>query len=265
MPRIALGIEYDGTPFQGWQSQPHGITVQDVLESALSQFATVPLKVQCAGRTDTGVHALEQVVHVDVPMERALESWVRGSNTFLPDSVAVRWARVVGEEFHARFDAFKRTYHYVIYNHPVRSPLWANRAGWYHKPLDADAMNVAAQALVGQHDFSAFRAAQCQAKSPIKTMHDVTVKRVGDLVIVSLSANAFLHHMVRNIVGSLVFIGAGKQPVKWMGELLTQIDRTLAAPTFSASGLYLAAIHYDDEFGLPMPFDDLSALLGIKS
>ncbi|MGL4766609.1 MAG: tRNA pseudouridine(38-40) synthase TruA [Formosimonas sp.] len=263
MPRIALGVEYDGSAFQGWQSQPNGLTVQDTLEHALSQFATVPLKVQCAGRTDTGVHALEQVVHVDVPMQRSLESWVRGSNTFLPNSVAVRWAREVGEEFHARFDAFKRTYHYVIYNHPVRSPLWHNRAGWYHKPLDAAQMHAAAQSLLGQHDFSAFRAAQCQAKSPIKTMSQISVQRHGDLVIVSLSANAFLHHMVRNIVGSLVYIGAGKQSVDWLGELLTQTNRTLAAPTFSPAGLYLAAIHYDAQYGLPTPNDDFRALLGL--
>jgi tRNA pseudouridine38-40 synthase len=262
MPRIALGIEYDGTLYQGWQSQPNGETVQDTLEKALSQFATVPIKVQCAGRTDAGVHALEQVVHFDVPLQRTMESWVRGGNSFLPDSVAVRWARDVGEEFHARFDAFRRTYHYVIYNHPVRSPLWANRAGWYHKPLDAEKMHQAAQSLVGQHDFSAFRAAQCQAKSPIKTMYDVRVVRYGDLVVVSLSANAFLHHMVRNIVGSLVYIGSGKQPVEWLAQLLTQTDRTLAAPTFSASGLYLAAIHYDEAFGLPKANDALGALLG---
>ena len=265
MPRIALGIQYDGTQYQGWQSQVHGLTVQDTLEKALTQFATVPLKVQCAGRTDTGVHALDQVIHVDVPMERPLESWVRGTNSFLPDAIAVRWARVVSEEFHARFDAFKRTYHYVIYNHAVRSPIWSNRAGWYHAPLDAERMHAAAQSLVGEHDFSAFRAAQCQAKSPIKTMHAVSVKRIGDLVVVSVTANAFLHHMVRNIVGALIYIGAGKQNLDWLGFLLTQKNRSLAAPTFSASGLYLAAIHYDARFGLPTPSDDFSALLGIQT
>lgn len=262
MPRIALGIQYDGTSFQGWQSQPHGQTVQDILERALSQFATIPLKVQCAGRTDAGVHALEQVVHVDVPMVRSMESWVRGTNSFLPDAIAVRWAIEVGEEFHARFDAFKRTYHYVVHNHPVRSPLWHNRAGWYHKPLDAALMHEAAQSLIGAHDFSAFRAAQCQAKSPVKTMHQVTVQRHGDLVIISLSANAFLHHMVRNIVGSLVYIGAGKQPVTWMSHLLQETNRTLSAPTFGAAGLYLSAIHYDESYGLPAPNDDFRALLG---
>ena len=262
MPRIALGIQYDGTSFQGWQSQPNGQTVQDTLENALSQFATVPLRVQCAGRTDAGVHALEQVVHVDVPMHRSIESWVRGTNSFLPDSIVVRWAHAVDESFHARFDAFKRVYHYVIYNHPVRAPIWANRAGWYHKPLDASKMHAAAQALVGQHDFSAFRAAQCQAKSPVKTMHQIDVQRFGDVIVVSLSANAFLHHMVRNVVGSLVYIGSGKQPVDWMHTLLAQTNRTLAAPTFSAQGLYLAAIHYDAHYGLPAPNDSFQAIFG---
>ena len=263
MPRIALGIQYDGTPYQGWQSQVHRQTVQDVLQDALSQFATVPLSVQCAGRTDTGVHGLEQVVHLDVPFERNANAWVRGVNAFLPDAIAVRWAMTVMPEFHARFDAFKRTYHYVIYNHPTRSPLWAHRAGWYHKPLDAEKMHIAAQALVGEHDFSAFRAAQCQAKSPIKTMHAISVKRMGDLVIVSVTANAFLHHMVRNIVGSLIYVGTGKQAIDWLAFLLTQHNRTLSAPTFASSGLYLAAIHYDQRFGLPVPNDDAMALLGV--
>ena len=263
--RIALGISYLGTAYQGWQSQPNGQTVQDRLERALTQFANTPITVHCAGRTDSGVHGLMQVAHFDTDLMREPFSWVRGTNSFLPDAIAVRWARVVSEEFHARFDAFKRTYHYVIYNHAVRSPIWNNRAGWYHAPLDAERMHAAAQSLVGEHDFSAFRAAQCQAKSPIKTMHAVSVKRIGDLVVVSVTANAFLHHMVRNIVGALIYIGAGKQHLDWLGFLLTQKNRSLAAPTFSASGLYLAAIHYDARFGLPTPSDDFSALLGIQT
>ncbi|WP_133619573.1 tRNA pseudouridine(38-40) synthase TruA [Hydromonas duriensis] len=263
MPRIALGIQYDGTPFQGWQSQVHGLTVQDTLQTALSQFATLPLFVQCAGRTDAGVHALSQVVHVDVPFERDEQSWIRGTNAFLPETIAVQWAKTVPDDFHARFDAFKRTYHYVIYNHPTRSPIWANRAGWFHRQLNAEKMNAAAQALIGEHDFSAFRASQCQAKSPIKTMHSIKVQRMGDLVVVSVTANAFLHHMVRNIVGSLIYVGMGKQEVDWLGFLLTQNNRNLSAPTFSASGLYLAAIHYDERFGLPLPNDDASALIGL--
>ena len=173
MPRIALGLQYNGRAFQGWQSQVHGQTVQDTLQKALSQFATIPIQVQCAGRTDTGVHALEQIVHFDVGLERDIHAWVRGTNTYLPETIAVRWACEVSPEFHARFDAFQRTYHYVIYNHPIRSPIWTGRAGWYHKPLDAQKMHKAAQILVGEHDFSAFRASECQANSPIKTMHQI--------------------------------------------------------------------------------------------
>ena len=164
MPRIALGVQYDGRAFQGWQSQSHGLTVQDHLQTALHQFANQTIAVQCAGRTDTGVHALGQVVHFDVPFERDTHAWVRGVNAFLPETIAVRWARVVEPVFHARFDAYQRTYHYLIYNHAVRSPIWAGRAGWYHHALDVEKMHAAAQVLVGEHDFSAFRAAECQAK-----------------------------------------------------------------------------------------------------
>ena len=264
MPRIALGLQYDGRAYQGWQSQTHGQTVQDTLETALHRFATIPIAVQCAGRTDTGVHALEQVVHFDVSLERDTHAWVRGVNAFLPDTIAVRWAKEVQPEFHARFDAYRRTYHYLIYNHVVRSPIWAGRAGWYHHRLDVDKMHEAAQALVGEHDFSAFRAAECQAKSPVKTMYRVGVQRYGDaVVVVSLSANAFLHHMVRNIVGSLIYIGAGKQPTDWLAFLLQQKNRHLSAPTFSAAGLYLSAIHYPEHYQLPAPRDDFAQALGL--
>ena len=264
MPRIAIGVQYDGRGFQGWQSQVHGQTVQDVLQKALSQFATVPMHVQCAGRTDTGVHALEQIAHFDIGFERDIHAWVRGTNTFLPETVAVRWAREVTPEFHARFDAYRRTYHYVIYNHPTRSPIWAGRAGWYHKPLDADKMHTAAQALVGEHDFSAFRASECQASSPIKTLYQIKVERFGDCIVLSISANAFLHHMVRNIVGSLIYIGSGKQPQEWLNFLLQQKNRALSAPTFSSAGLYLSAIHYPEHYDLPAPRDDFLQALGLK-
>ena len=264
MPRIAIGVQYDGRGFQGWQSQVHGQTVQDVLQKALSQFATVPMHVQCAGRTDTGVHALEQIAHFDIGFERDIHAWVRGTNTFLPETVAVRWAREVTPEFHARFDAYRRTYHYVIYNHPTRSPIWAGRAGWYHKPLDADKMHTAAQALVGEHDFSAFRASECQASSPIKTLYQIKVERFGDCIVLSISANAFLHHMVRNIVGSLIYIGSGKQPQEWLNFLLQQKNRALSAPTFSSAGLYLSAIHYPEHYDLPAPRDDCLQALGLK-
>lgn len=264
MARIALCVQYDGRLFHGWQSQADGNTVQDVLERALSRFATVPIQVQCAGRTDTGVHALAQIVHFDTAIERESQSWVRGVNTFLPDAVAVRWAQTVAPEFHARFDAYRRTYHYLIYNDAVRAPLWAGRAGWYHKPLDVVAMREAAQVLVGEHDFSAFRAAECQAHSPVKTLYEIGVHRYGKMVVVSVSANAFLHHMVRNIVGSLIYVGTGRQPAGWLGELLQQRNRQHSAPTFSPDGLYLSAIHYPEHFGLPVPNDDFASALGLK-
>lgn len=264
MSRLVLGIQYDGRSFQGWQSQSHGLTVQDTLQKALSRFATVPIQVQCAGRTDTGVHALEQIVHFDAPMVRDTHAWVRGTNTFLPESVSVRWAHTVEPEFHARFDAYRRTYHYLIYNHPTRSPIWSGRAGWYHKPLDAQKMHLAAQDLVGEHDFSAFRASECQANTPIKTLYQIKVERFGDCILLSITANAFLHHMVRNLVGSLIYIGSGKKPVEWLQFLLQQKNRALSAPTFSAAGLYLSAIHYPEHYELPAPRDDFLQALGLK-
>lgn len=254
MKRIALGLQYDGTPWQGWQTQRHGQTVQDVLESALAKFCQAPVATTCAGRTDSGVHALSQVVHFDTLINRENFSWVRGVNAFLPASVAVQWAAEVeaGEEgFHARFSALARTYHYVIYNHPIRSPLWQGRAGWVFRKLDVALMEEAAQALVGKHDFSAFRAAECQAPSPVRTLHRIAVSRQGDRIVVTLTANAFLHHMVRNIVGSLIQIGIGNHPVQWMTELLESRKRELAAPTFSPDGLYLAKVDYDARWNLP--------------
>ena len=253
MKRIALGIQYDGTPWQGWQTQPHRQTVQDVLERALEKFLLVPTPTTCAGRTDAGVHATGQVVHFDTDASRELFSWVRGVNAFLPDSIAVRWAAEVegGEQgFHARYSATARTYHYVIHNDAVRSPLWHGRAGWTFRPLDATAMHEAAQHLIGEHDFSAFRAAECQALSPVREMHAITVTRRRDLVVVTLRANAFLHHMVRNTVGSLIQIGIGNRKGDWIAELLAGRNRELAAPTFSPDGLYLAKVDYDARWGL---------------
>ena len=263
MKRIALGLQYDGSSWQGWQTQPHGKTVQDVLEKALSEFCQQPTETVCAGRTDAGVHAHEQVVHFDTSAERELFSWVRGVNAHLPSSIAVRWASEVdgGENgFHARFSATSRTYHYLIYNHPIRSPLWERRAGWVFRPLDVETMHHAAQALVGTHDFSAFRAAQCQANSPIRTLHRIHVQRQNDLVILTLNANAFLHHMVRNIVGSLIQVGNGNRPVSWIAELLASGERELAAPTFSPDGLYLAKVDYDGNWNLPSAETDLPFL-----
>jgi tRNA pseudouridine38-40 synthase len=261
--RIALGLQYDGTPWQGWQTQPHRQTVQDRLEQALAKFCQCALTTTCAGRTDAGVHALGQVVHFDTEVTREPFSWVRGVNAFLPASIAVRWAGEVegGDDgFHARFSALVRTYHYVIYNHPVRSPLWAGRAGWVFRPLDADAMHASAQALLGEQDFSAFRAAECQAASPLRTMHSLVVTRHRDTIIVTLRANAFLQHMVRNIVGSLIQVGTGNRPQAWIGELLASRDRELAAPTFSPDGLYLAKVDYDARWGLPQGDDPMHTL-----
>ena len=253
--RIVLGVQYDGAPWHGWQTQPSGGTVQDTLETALKRFALVDVATTCAGRTDAGVHALEQVVHFDTALDRELFSWVRGVNAFLPPSIAVRWAcetvRDGLDDFHARFGATSRTYHYVIYNHPVRSPLLSGKAGWVFRPLQVEPMRAAAAHLLGTHDFSAFRAAECQAKSPIKTMQDLRIERRGDLIVVTLTANAFLHHMVRNIVGSLIVVGNGNQQPEWLAEILASRDRSRAAPTFMPDGLYLAKIAYDPKWHLP--------------
>ncbi|MDO9216873.1 MAG: tRNA pseudouridine(38-40) synthase TruA [Lacisediminimonas sp.] len=255
LKRIALGIEYDGSHWKGWQTQPTRDTVQDVLEAALRKFTGEAIHTVCAGRTDAGVHALEQVVHLDTGVQRELVSWVRGLNALLPPSIAVRWACqppvLADEQFHSRYSATARTYHYLIYNNPVRSPLLAQRAGWVFRPLDPERMQQAANCLVGTHDFSAFRAAECQSKTPVRTIHAATVTRQGDLLVVGLRANAFLHHMVRNIVGSLIYVGNGAHPPEWVGELLAGGDRHPAAPTFSPDGLYLARVDYDPKWQLP--------------
>ncbi len=256
MKRIALGVQYDGAHWHGWQTQPSGHTVQDQLEAALRKFARTDIATTCAGRTDSGVHALEQVIHFDTPIERDRFSWVRGVNTFLPPSIAVRWACEVkpdaaGADFHARFSATARTYHYLLYNHAVASPLWSSRAGWVFRPLDIELMHAAAQYLIGSHDFSAFRAAECQAKSPVRIMHAIDIARRGELITISLRANAFLHHMVRNIVGSLIAVGIGKYPAAWMHDMLEGQDRSRVAPTFMPDGLYLARIDYDAKWDLP--------------
>lgn len=262
--RIVLGIQYDGNSWQGWQTQPHGLTVQDKLEAALKQFTLVDIDTTCAGRTDSGVHALEQVVHFDTTIARDKSSWVRGVNAFLPSSIAVRWAIALPADdgvgnalneredgFHARFSATARTYHYMLYNHPVRSPLLAGKAGWTFRPLDVDLMQQAANHLVGEHDFSTFRAVECQAKSPVRTMESLQIRRHGDMIVFTLKANAFLHHMVRNIVGSLIFVGNGRQPPEWIAQILAQQDRSLAAPTFMPDGLYLAKVDYPARWSLP--------------
>ncbi len=283
-------MQYDGAPWLGYQTQPHGRTVQDHLETAIQQFTLQKVQTVCAGRTDAGVHALEQVVHFDIDLERNPFSWVRGVNAWLPPSIAVRWAceleaapppqlilekstiyvpgavpavsgvpieadvsdpGKVSSGFHARFSARARTYHYVLYNHPVRSPVLRGKVGWTFRPLDVALMQQGANHLLGTHDFTAFRAAQCQAKTPIKQMYSINLQRNGDLIIFTLRASAFLHHMVRNIVGSLICVGTGNNPPEWMAELLQGRDRSRAAPTFMPDGLYLAKIDYESQWNLP--------------
>jgi tRNA pseudouridine38-40 synthase len=254
--RIALGIEYCGSGFRGWQSQAGGGTVQDALETALAQIAGEKIGVLCAGRTDAGVHATHQVAHFDTTVERPLSAWVRGVNSQLPEGVAVRWAQPVGDEFHARFSARGRRYRYLLLNRPQRPGLWQGRLGWFHLPLDLAAMQDASRRLLGEHDFSAFRAAECQAKSPIKTLTQAEVRQSGNLLIFDFEASAFLHHMVRNLVGTLVYIGKGAQSPAWIPELLQVRDRTRAAPTFSPDGLYFRGPVYEPHWGLPEPGDD---------
>lgn len=249
--RIALGVEYDGQHFNGWQSQSDRRSVQDSLQAALSELAASPVSVIAAGRTDTGVHALEQVVHFDAPTERPLTAWVRGGNALLPDSIAVRWAHPVPDEFHARFSAHGRSYRYQLINRATRPAIHVGKMGWFHAPLALDAMQEAARHLLGQHDFSAFRAAECQAKSPIKNINQLDIRRDGDIITFDVSADAFLHHMVRNIVGCLVYVGKGKHSPDWLAEVLRSGERRLAAPTFMPDGLYLRRIQYEAKWGLP--------------
>lgn len=249
--RLALGIEYDGTGFSGWQRLSHGTTVQGALEQALSFVADHPVEVTCSGRTDAGVHARCQVVHFDSPSPRDPRAWTLGTNSRLPDEVAVIWVRPVGDDFHARFGARARRYRYRILNRPVRPALDARQVAWERLPLDAGAMHAAGQHLLGENDFSAFRTAACQARSPMRHLHALSVTRDGDEVVVEVQANAFLHHMVRNIVGSLLPVGRGERPVEWLAELLAGRDRTLAGPTASAAGLCFLGPLYPPGCGLP--------------
>ncbi len=259
--RIALGVEYEGSGFCGWQSQAGGGAVQDALEAALSMVADAPTRVVCAGRTDAGVHAIGQVVHFDTDAVRPDTAWVRGVNAHLPASVAVRWAKPVPDDFHARFSARGRRYRYLLLNRGERPGLMAKRVGWFHRPLDADTMRAAAALLLGEHDFSAFRSVECQAKSPVKTLRRADVARHGDLLVFDFEASAFLHHMVRNIVGALVYVGKGAHPPEWLGELLAGRDRARAAPTFEACGLYFAGVDYDPVWQLEVGAGDTAILL----
>lgn len=250
--RIALGLEYDGAPFAGWQTQPGGRGVQDALEAALSAVAAERIACIAAGRTDAGVHATAQVVHFDTTATRPLTAWVRGVNAHLPRRIAVQWAAPVGDDFHARFAATARHYTYVLVNAPVRPALLAGKVGWQHRPLDTGAMAAALTCLVGTHDFSSFRAAECQARSAVRTLTVASLAASGDTLRFDFSANAFLHHMIRNIVGALVAVGTGRRPPGWLPQLLAARDRTLGAATFMPDGLYLTGADYDAAWGLPV-------------
>jgi tRNA pseudouridine38-40 synthase len=249
--RIALGLEYDGRAFCGWQTQPSGCAIQDILESALSGVHGGPVSTAVAGRTDAGVHASIQVVHFDALHPRPLQAWVRGVNAALPEAVAVLWASEVPQSFHARYSALERTYRYILLNHPVRPALLAGRVGWLHGDLDVAAMSEAGGSLPGTHDFSAFRSAGCQAKSPVRELRRVSVAQQGRFVVFEFSANGFLHHQVRNMVGALAWVGLGRRPPQWVSEVLQARDRHLGAATFSPDGLYLAGVRYDPAWNLP--------------
>ncbi len=249
--RFALAVEYSGHAFCGFQAQPSRCGVQDALESAIAEIAGHAVTVTAAGRTDAGVHAVSQIVHFESDATRPESAWVRGVNTHLPTAAAVLWARPVADDFHARFAAMGRHYTYMLLPRAERPGLLSGYVGWYHHPLDIEAMNAAGMHLMGTHDFSTFRAAECQAKTPVKTLTRIAVEQQGPFVRFDFSANAFLHHMVRNIVGALVSVGAGRHDPDWVAQLLAARDRTRAAPTFAADGLYLTGADYDARFGLP--------------
>lgn len=252
--RIAIGIEYDGSPFKGWQRQRHAVdTVQAAVELALTRVAAHPVRVVCAGRTDTGVHAVGQVVHFDTDAVREARNWVLGTNVNLPPTVSTSWAKQVDNDFHARFSAESRSYRYLILNRSTRSSLLAARATWVHRPLDAERMHEAGQALLGTHDFSSYRAMACQAKSPVRTLHRLQVKRIGEVIELHVYANAFLHHMIRNIAGVLIAIGRGERDPGWAAEVLKLRDRTLGGVTAPPDGLYFERVWYPDRFAIPPP------------
>lgn len=250
--RLALGISYNGTAYQGWQSQLSGLTVQDKLEAALGKFTNqARVSTLCAGRTDAGVHGLMQVIHFDTGLDRAESSWVRGTNAHLPRDVAVQWAHAVPDAFHCRASALSRRYVYVVLESPVRPSLDVGRVGWVYRPLNAQAMSDAAARLLGEHDFSSFRASSCQALSPVKNMLRIDISRRGAYWRFEFEANAFLHHMIRNIMGCLIVIGQGKYASAWIDDILAARNRVVAAPTFSPDGLYFVGPRYDAHWGLP--------------
>lgn len=249
--RIVLGIEYDGASYCGWQSQPNRCGVQDVLETAICAIAQHPIRLHAAGRTDAGVHALMQVVHFDTTANRPEHAWLRGVNALLPRTVRVIWSKTVMDDFHARFSAQRRSYQYLLVNHSVAPAILATKAGWYHLPLNLKAMQEGIQYLIGEHDFSAFRASECQAKTPVREIYEASVAQFEEKFIFKFVANAFLQHQVRNMLGALIYVGNGKNPPALIQDLLLQQDRTISPPTFSANGLYLTGVTYDEHWQLP--------------
>lgn len=251
--KIAACIEYKGTAYCGWQRQQHAPSVQEEVEKALSKIANTPIAIRCAGRTDTGVHGIGQVIHFETNVERNPQGWLRGTNTHLPYDITLRWLRPINEDFHARFSALSRHYRYIILNRDSRSALLHQQVYWHRPKLDAEKMQSAAQALLGKHDFTSFRATACQAPHPNRDVQKIDIKREGDFIYIDIQANAFLHHMVRNIVGSLLVIGQNKQNTDWLAELLKQKNRALAAATAPACGLYFIAVDYPEKFKLDIP------------
>lgn len=251
MPRIAMGLEYDGSSFAGWQAQTHANGIQSAVESALSFVADSPITVTCAGRTDAGVHATMQVVHFDTNVQRTERGWVMGANANLPKCVSALWMRETATDFHARYAALTRSYRYVILNRTPRPALLRERVCWVRESLDADLMNTAAQCLVGEHDFTSFRAAECQSASPIRRLQRIQVTRSNEYVVIDVTANAFLHHMVRNIAGVLLAVGRGRQPIDWPQTLLQVRDRSQGGITAPAAGLYLFGVSYPEQFAIP--------------
>lgn len=251
MTRVAAGVEYQGAAYSGWQSQPAAPSVQACVEQALSRVAAAPVAVVCAGRTDAGVHALAQVIHFETGAPRAERAWVLGTNSYLPADISLRWARTVPDDFHARFSATARSYRYLILNRSVRSAISGSLALCVYQPLDEGAMQAAADQLVGEHDFSAFRASECQARSPVRRIRSLSVRRDGELLWVEVTANAFLHHMVRNIVGMLLAVGKGEAPPGRAGEQLQSRNRAGGEAMAAAHGLYLSRVEYPAQFGLP--------------
>ena len=249
--RIALGIAYRGSAYHGWQRQSDGCTVQDHVERALANFVGVPVATTCAGRTDAGVHAFNQVVHLDSPVQRDVFAWLRGTNRHLPADIALQWCRPVPDDFHARYQARGRRYRYLLLQSAMRPALESSCVGWTFRPLDADAMRAAARHLLGEHDFSSFRSSECQARSPVKTLRSIAISQHGAYWRFDFDGSAFLHHMVRNLMGCLLVVGSGRQAPGWLAEVLAARNRAVAAPTFAADGLYFAGPYYDAALGLP--------------